>query len=253
VEIGKDLAGSPGEAIALSGRQSVDSDGEITEYVWDTGDGGKERGREAWHSYEKPGKYLVTLTIQDDAGTYNSSASDQLTVVINDRPEAVFANDRTVVSVNEAINFDASGSFDRDGKITEYYWNFGDNNTATGSTVAHGYEYSGKYTVTLKIKDNSGTSSEYNETSKVMVINYPPVAKSGEDQWVTSSEVSFDASASSDYDGEITKYLWDFGDSFKSGEKMPVHIYSNPGKYLVKLTVTDDSKTSTKDHSDNSR
>jgi PKD repeat protein len=103
----------------------------------------------------------------------------------------------------------------------------------------------------LKIKDNSGTSSEYNETSKVMVINYPPVAKSGEDQWVTSSEVSFDASASSDYDGEITKYLWDFGDSFKSGEKMPVHIYSNPGKYLVKLTVTDDSKTSTKDHSDN--
>ncbi len=55
-------------------------------------------------------------------------------------------------------------------------------------------------------------------------------------------EVVFDASASKDPDGQITEYLWDFGDG-SPAETGPVviHVYDAVGQYTVKLTVTDDA------------
>ncbi|MCL6642293.1 MAG: PKD domain-containing protein [Candidatus Bipolaricaulota bacterium] len=54
-------------------------------------------------------------------------------------------------------------------------------------------------------------------------------------------EVVFDASGSKDPDGQIVEYLWDFGDGSptESGPTV-IHVYSSPGQYTVKLTVTDD-------------
>lgn len=54
-------------------------------------------------------------------------------------------------------------------------------------------------------------------------------------------EVVFDASDSKDPDGQITEYLWDFGDGSptESGPTV-IHVYSAVGRYAVKLTVTDD-------------
>jgi PKD repeat protein len=55
------------------------------------------------------------------------------------------------------------------------------------------------------------------------------------------SPVSFDGSASSDSDGTITAYSWDFGDSSALGTGVnPSHTYADNGAYSVTLTVTDD-------------
>jgi len=83
------------------------------------------------------------------------------------------------------------------------------------------------------------TPKEQNQT--YVPSNEPPVADAGTDQTVIiNSEVNFDASSSFDPDGEITSYLWDFGDDNTSEEITPVHIYSTVGTYTVTLTVTDD-------------
>ena len=57
---------------------------------------------------------------------------------------------------------------------------------------------------------------------------------------VAGVEVSFDASESIDPGGTIESYAWDFGDSTSGAGENPVHTYSEPGIYVVTLTVTDD-------------
>lgn len=52
--------------------------------------------------------------------------------------------------------------------------------------------------------------------------------------------VNFDASGSSDPDGTIVDYAWDFGDGNASAEQNPTHIYTSPGTFIAGLTVTDD-------------
>ena len=61
------------------------------------------------------------------------------------------------------------------------------------------------------------------------MVNEPPVAEAGEDQLVTSSEVRFDGTGSTDADGEIASYEWDFGDGGSGTGATPVHVYQKPG------------------------
>ena len=87
--------------------------------------------------------------------------------------------------------------------------------------------------------------------------NQPPVANA----WVIGSEglaktgwaytdlaVKFTAVGSYDPDGEIVKYVWDFGDNTSKVEGINVsHIYKVPGTYMVLLSVTDDKGASSTD------
>ena len=56
---------------------------------------------------------------------------------------------------------------------------------------------------------------------------------------VTGTAVTFDASGSSDPDGSIVKYSWEFGDGSIGSGMAPSHVYSRADVYTVKLTVTD--------------
>jgi PKD repeat protein len=56
--------------------------------------------------------------------------------------------------VGKAVTFDASASYDPDGTIVNYAWDFGDGTTATGIIVNHAYSFEGTFTVTLTVTDN---------------------------------------------------------------------------------------------------
>lgn len=67
----------------------------------------------------------------------------------------------------EYITFDGTGSYDPDGTITDYGWDFGDGKTGTGSTVVHKYTKTGTYTVTLTVTDNSGAQGQDTATATI--------------------------------------------------------------------------------------
>ena len=62
--------------------------------------------------------------------------------------------------------------------------------------------------------------------------------------------ISFNAEASSDRDGEIVSYYWDFGDGTTDTRINVEHVYSHSGHYTVALTVTDNDKLSDTDTED---
>lgn len=73
--------------------------------------------------------------------------------------------------------------------------------------------------------------------------NLPPAARFAASPNPASlgAAVAFDGSASNDPDGTIVSYEWDFGDGTSGTGANPTHVYTKPGDYLVRLTVTDDA------------
>ncbi|MEM2934778.1 MAG: PKD domain-containing protein [Candidatus Thermoplasmatota archaeon] len=88
-------------------------------------------------------------------------------IAINSPPIAQF----TYVINGKSVIFYASSSYDLDGYIVNYTWNFGDGSDDYGIIVNHTYENEGIYNVTLIVEDNSGNK---NSTTKIVVIDITP-------------------------------------------------------------------------------
>ena len=134
------------------------------------------------------------------------------------------------------------------GSITNYTWDFGDGNhsyTASTSYTWENLSWEGRQvTVNLTTKNNYGLTST-NHLKVNLTSNVPPVATfvvSGATQYsVTQLATSFNASASSDPNGHVTKYWWSFGDGTTAVSTSPLmtHQYSKMGNYKVFLNVSD--------------
>jgi PKD repeat protein len=149
-------------------------------------------------------------------------------------PTAAFTSSCTDLS----CTFNGSGSSDPDGTISSYAWTFGDGSTGTGATPSHAYTAAGTYTVALTVTDNGGATGSVNHDVTVTAPppNQPPVAAFTSS--CTDLSCAFDSSGSSDPDGTITSYAWDYGDG-QTGS-LASHTYAAAGTYTVALTVTDD-------------
>lgn len=228
------------EKIAFDASNSSDKDGEIVNYEWDFGDGSRSTRAKAEHEFNKPGSYDVSLKVTDNAAVSNSSAIAKLKIIVNAPPIANAGKD-AYLAISQTDLFDAFQSSDPDGTIISYQWDFGDGATTSGIKNEHSYAKPGTYEVKLTVTDNSGTLTSTTSVVKTVRVNAPPVAIGGDDIYSTKREINFDASKSTDSDGQIIKYSWDFGDGSSSNEIKTLHTYKTPGIFKVKLTVTDNS------------
>ncbi|MFO0724250.1 MAG: PKD domain-containing protein [Myxococcota bacterium] len=175
---------------------------------------------------------------QPDLGAfeYNPSA--------NRWPIADGGPDRTAHS-GTPISFDGTGSFDPDGTIASYLWDFGDGTTGTGAVVSHTYTGGTDRIVTLTVTDNLGATGS---DSVSVRVNLPPTADAGPDHFADPGEiVSFSGAASTDSDGTISNYQWNFGDGASASGLNVTHQYAAGGNYTVTLTVTDNDGASVSD------
>src|SRR6266566_218093 len=241
-----------GTYTSFVGYYSYDPDGYITDYAWDFGDGSSTNSSDCCpsHVYNATGNYLVTLTVTDNAGL-TGTASANITVVSDLPPVASFTWYPQVPSVNQTVFFNAGFySYDPDGYIVSWNWSFGDgtggggggnrsgNSSGPGPYPTHVYSTFGFFVVTLNVTDNAGLSTS---VSKTIYVNALPVAA-----FTTSTEIGkigtpvlFDASASTDPDGDPLNYSWSFGDGSYAAGKIVSHVFATQGQYLIVLDVSD--------------
>ena len=235
-----------GQQVLFNGSSSSDADGSVVSYRWDFGDGttsGPSGASSVYHAFAAAGTYTVTLTVTDDGGLTDSTSQTVQVGAPNQPPVAAFSFSPAHPMAGDWVQFDGSASFDPDGTITAYSWNFGDGSTASGVSRYHQFTAPGTYTVTLTVTDDGGLTNSTTQTVQVTAPNQAPTAafnysptNPGVGAWVR-----FDASSSADPDGSITAYSWNFGDGNTSTTGPVVyHQFTAPGTYTVTLTVTDD-------------
>jgi len=240
-EAGADQSAVVDRSVSFDGAASYDIDGGIETYSWDMGDGTILDGAKVTHHYAASGDYVVSLAVTDNSGVANNTAIDRMRVGVNAPPVPHFSIPDRPVSVSEAALLDASKTSDADGEILSYHWDFGDGARGEGKVVDYAWTKAGNYTVTLTVVDDSGTTSARQFISMPIRIDAAPVADTGPDQNVTASVVSFDGSRSADADGDVTEWIWDFGDGATALGQTVSHAYLRPGTYEVSLMVRDDS------------
>jgi VCBS repeat-containing protein len=214
---------------------SSDPDGSIASRTWNFGDGsGAISETDPTHTFPASGSYTVTLTVTDNGGA-TDDASAGVSVQApppNQSPTAAFSADCKELE----CKFNSDGSNDPDGRIAGYAWNFGDNTSSNEKSPKHDYAVGGSYTVTLVVTDNAGATGQVSSGITVSVPNKAPHAEF--EVQCTNLDCSF-TDKSSDEDGSIAGWQWDFGDGQGSNLQSPSHSYSVPGNYQVGLTVTD--------------
>ncbi len=213
---------------------SSDPDGTLVSYDWDFGDGSTGTGPSVTKAYGSAGTYTVTLTVTDDRGGVDS-VKRQVTTQNpppNVPPTAAFSNEINRLNAS----FDATDSSDADGSISSYEWDFGDGTTGTGKLVDKTFAQEGTYTVVLTVTDNRGATAQVSRDVSVQPNRLPTAAF---EATANDLAVAVDATQSSDPDGTITSYDWDFGDGTTGNGKQGTHSYASSGTFTVTLTVTD--------------
>ena len=241
---------APGSPASFDAHTSTDTGASITDYSWDFGDGTPvAHGSSATisHTFASRGKYNVTLLVANNAGQADSTRQ---TVTVDTPPNASFTAPASVQEPGTALGFDAGASTPAaGGSISGYSWDFGDGSpVASGATASHAYSRTGVYNVTLTVTDDLGVTST--ETETVIVDQPNPSFTAPQAATAPGSDVQFDASGSTDPEGTIATYSWDFGDGSPTGDgQAPTHTYPNRGNFTVKLTITNSyGQTETTQH-----
>lgn len=221
--------------------QSADTTGDIASWNWGFDDGTNSSARNPLHTFTASGPYRVQLTVTSEGGA--TSSTTRLINVRNSAPTADYDFAPATPDIDEMVTFSAAGSGDPDGVIVIYEWDFDNDGLtdATGATVTHSFPAVGARPVRLRVTDNEGAAADV--TKVVPVQAAPPTAcfDFTPADPNTGDAVAFDASCSTDPDGQILLYEWDFDDDgLTDATGMAVtHSFPTPGVYPVTLTVTD--------------
>ena len=149
-------------------------------------------------------------------------------------PTADFSFTATDLSVSFT---DASS--DSDGSVVSWIWDFGDGNSSADQNPVHVYAADGTYTVMLTVTDDMGATDNTSQDVTVSSGGGNEAPTADFTFAVTDLSVAF-TDASTDSDGTVVSWSWDFGDGNSSTDQNPTHAYADYGAYTVSLTVTDD-------------
>jgi PKD repeat protein len=231
--------------VSFDGSGSSDPDGNIAYMVWSFGDDDYGSGEAPSHTYAEGGVYDVILVVVDNEGAIDQVGTKAY-IVPGNLPPVSDAGGPYVGTVDAPVTFDGTGSSDRDGTIVTYEWTWGDGSPAQVSepTTDHVYSEAGIYNVSLEVTDDGDLTRLGAALTTIGELSVPPTADAGGPYYGTvGAGVTFDATASSDQDGTIVRYDWDFGDGETADDAGPTltHAYTSSGYNVVWVLVTDDS------------
>ncbi|HWQ50087.1 MAG TPA: PKD domain-containing protein [Methanosarcina sp.] len=129
------------------------STGTPTSWKWTFGDGTSSTTKNPTHKYSKVGKYTVSLTVKNVAGSNTVTKKDYIKVVT--KPVASFSAKPTSGKAPLTVAFTDKST----GIPTSWKWNFGDGASSTEQNPKHEYLQEGNYKVTLTVTNVAGSNT----------------------------------------------------------------------------------------------
>lgn len=224
--------------------------GEVQRFVWDFGDGTRaQAGNKASKTFAAPGTYQVTLTLTDETGVIGTVKRQIIIGTLGTAPKAVL---QTIPALqpNSAIlqgtapfsvQFSGENSLDADNDINQYAWDLDGDKISDqfGENLNYTFQNAGTYNVTLLVTDRDGNKGSAVITIEVRDQGLTANLTADKIEGTVPLTVNFDASGSRYSSGQITSYLWDFGDN--SGENLGAakisHKYTSIGTFNATVTT----------------
>ena len=223
------------------------SEGVITYRKWDFGDGTLSFEKNPIHVFSSAKIYDVSLTVMDQHG-YVSTETIPVEVRAYWNPIAKIIPS-SYNGVNFTIQFSADESWDPDGDIVRYHWDFDDGTTASTCDPLHTFDSEGMYTVCLTVEDNEGNVDRA-YSNIVLSFQFPPHTPSDLDGPTStfSGKNTLFSIVATDPEGDDIQYCWDWDDEseyewtewYPSGQMCEIsHKWDSLGEHHVKVKARD--------------
>ena len=227
---------SNSHVVLLDASQSYDIDGQALKFDWLLSDGTHRHEASFYWEAPKGGVHFISLTVDDGQGKKNSLARESIRLIVNRPPVAVV--DSIIHScTGMTLLLNGSLSYDPDGDPITIQWEFGDGTSSNETNPAHIFTQPGFYTVKLILNDGFAEKPTI-ATIPVIIEGSPQAFQSFIDTTIcVNASLTFDGTHSTDPNGPLGSYSWDFGDGINALGSTVTHAYSHPGTFYVTLTV----------------
>ncbi len=203
---------------------SLDStNGNITSYLWDFGDGNTSTLANPVHNYGNNGYYTACLTVSNVSACSNTYCD---TILIC--PMAAYFNYTNNLNGNYSFHDDSYGS------VSSYSWDFGDGNTSTLADPNHTYSIDGTYSICLTVTDGAVCSKTYCDS---ISISTSPCNVTSNFSYTDNGSGNYSFNNAST--GNIAASYWNFGDGITSNSHSPSHTFLANGPFVVELISID--------------
>lgn len=226
------LSPKPGEPVTFTDL----STGGPEKWHWVVSDGAQSSQRNFTHTFQTAGEYAVSLRV--DKGTETKILVQTIRVAQGAGPVPNFAWTPASPEPGELVTFANLSQ-----NASSYSWDLGDGTTSSAVSPQHRYAEARVYRVTLTAREGS-LSETITKEVPVAVASAIPVASflASPNPAQVGQEVRFTDTSS----GRPTGWRWDFGYSnLTSREQNPRHSFPSEGTFLVTLTVSNATATST--------
>ena len=218
--------------VFVSAAQSSSPSGQIVSVRWAFAGRAQADTMDANHTFTDPGRYTIRLTVTDAAEQQATSAVD---VRVQGGPaSAVMQMDVESGPAPLGVQFDGTASGAEDDSILDYFWDFGDGETARNATPRHTFRFAGTYTVQLRVVTYGGV-----EATTQTTITVEPGASAGASLQFNGSQfaklpVSVDAALSAFTFAALFKAEQDGGRLVSIGSPA-ITLDILPGSNIVRL------------------
>lgn len=225
------VAGCTGLTTSFQDLSTPDGVNALTTWDFDFGDGNSQSFTNPpfQHTYTAVGTFSVKLIVTDAVGCRDSITISNLVTATD--PVPLFTSADTLTCPNSTVNFTNSST----PAGLSSSWDFGDGGTSAVTSPSHSYTATGVYDVKLRVLDSYGCADSLIRTAYVRVsVPVPDFSLSDSISSCTPLEVQL-TNTSAYY----VSSFWDFGPGEgTSTNQNPVHYYSTPGTYNIKLVIT---------------
>lgn len=230
---------APGQEFTVDGSTSYDTDGLITSYEWYNEGELIGTGPRITTTLSKTGYTNISLRVKDDSNYELAEGIKTKRIRVNTPPVAVWVTDADNVAPNNEIKFSAEESYDPDGSIGRYIWNFSDGVELRGRVIQRTFRDSGPKAFTLTVVDNDNLSNSRSTTEGELMVNHAPLIITETLLRSNSLSVTLDASSSYDLDNDPITFEWTLPDGTKRNESSFTWQATEAGVHIVGLTVDD--------------